>query len=154
MAAPTCCPVTQNGTRRYKFNRKGYQAWLCAQRHMAREACQARDARLPETFAVPVIPSRREPSGFAELHIHREIIGKFLAEALEIFGFGYGAIESRGGIDASNSAGIGAIGERHDFCADERALLNILQVPIAHKDARLHGGAIHDLGKFIASCQK
>src|SRR5271169_7175981 len=42
-----------------------YHAWLWAQRHRPREACQARDARLPETFAVPVIPSRREPSGFA-----------------------------------------------------------------------------------------
>jgi len=49
----------------HKFKGRGYQAWLCAQRQTAREACQAREARLPETFAVPVIPSVSEPSEFA-----------------------------------------------------------------------------------------
>jgi|SRR5579863_810507 len=63
------CARLKKAGGRYKFNGKfrdsGYQAWLRAQRHMAREACQASEPRLPETFAVPVIPSRSEPSGFA-----------------------------------------------------------------------------------------
>ena len=59
-----------------------------------------------------------------------------MAEALQILGFGYRAIEGGGWIDASDPARIRAVGKRNDFYLDHGTLLNILQIPIADEDSR------------------